>query len=132
MITLAAILTNSPIQIPISISLSRSIAERVNLLPADAPTNATYVKLPDFVTMRGTVGNPHSDFNKAVLAGTVFRGLSGLVPSNGKGGNLIQGLGGLLGGRTSAAPNTNATPNQPSTNQTPVNNLLNQLFKPKK
>jgi hypothetical protein len=129
-ITLAPILTNSPIQIPVSIALSHSLAERVNLVPANAPTNAAYVKLPDFLTMRGTVGQPKTDINKVALASTVFRGISGLVPSNGKNGNLIQGLGGLLGGGSSA--NTNIAPNKPSTNQTPVNNLLNQLFKPKK
>src|SRR5262249_20363172 len=55
-IALTPILTNSAIQIPVGISLSRSIAERINLVPADAPTNAAYVKLPDFLTMRGTVG----------------------------------------------------------------------------
>jgi len=124
-ITLAPILTNSPIQMPVSISLSRSVAEQINLVPANAPTNTAYVKLPDFLTMRGTVGQPKTDINKVALAGTVFRGISSLVPSNGKSGNIIQGLGGLLG----TAANTNAAP---ATNQTPVNNLLNQLFKPKK
>jgi hypothetical protein len=123
-VTLAPILTNSPIQIPVSISLSRSVAEQIKLVPANAPTNTAYVKLPDFLTMRGTVGQPKTDINKVALAGTVFRGISGLVPNNGKGGNIIQGLGGLLG----TAGNTNAAP---ATNQ-PVNNLLNQLFKPKK
>jgi hypothetical protein len=130
-ITLAPILTNSPIQIPVSVSLSRSIADRVNLVPANAPTNAAYVKLPDFLTMRGTVGQPKSDINKLALAGTVFRGISGVIPNSGKSGNLMQGLGSLLGG-TSSAPNTNAAPNQPSTNQSPVGNLLNQFLKPRK
>jgi hypothetical protein len=131
-IALAPILTNSPIQIPVSVSLSHSIAERVNLLPAIAPTNAAYVKLPDFLTMRGTVGQPKSDINKVALAGTVFRGISGVIPNTGKSGNLIQGLGNLLGGGTPTPANTNVVTNQPSTNQSPVNNLLNQLFKPKK
>ena len=128
-ITLAPVLTNSPIQIPVSVSLSRSIAERVNLVPANSPTNSAYVKLPDFLTMRGTIGQPKSDINKVALAGTVFRGLSGIIPNTGKGGNLMQGLGGLLGGGTPSTPNTNAPP---ATNQSPVNNLLNQFFKPKK
>jgi hypothetical protein len=131
-ITLAPILTNSLIQIPVSVSLSRSIAERINLVPANSPTNVAYVKLPDFLTMRGTIGQPKSDINKVALAGTVFRGISSLVPSNGKTGNLIQGLGGLFGGGTSPAGNTNAPPKQPATNQSPVDNLLNQFLKPKK
>lgn len=131
-ITLAPILTNSAIQIPVGVSLSRSIAEHVNLVPANSPTNAVYVKLPDFLTLRGTIGQPKSDINKLALAGTVFRGISGIIPNTGKSGNLLQGLGGLLGGGTPATPNTNAPPNQPSTNQSPVGNLLNQLFNPKK
>jgi len=131
-VTLAPVLTNSAIQIPVSVLLSHSIAEQLNLVPANSPTNAAYVKLPDFLTLRGTVGQPKSDINKIALAGTVFRGIGGVLPNSGKNGNLIQGLGGLLGGGKSSAPQTNAPPSQPATNQSPVNNLLNQLFKPKK
>ncbi|HTL58113.1 MAG TPA: AsmA family protein [Candidatus Limnocylindrales bacterium] len=129
-ITLASILTNSAVQIPVSVSLGRSVAEKVNMVPANAPTNAAYVKLPDFLTMRGTVGNPKADINKVALLGSVVRGLGGVIPSNSKSGNLIQGLSGILGGGTST--NTNAAPKQASTNQSPVGNLLNQFLKPKK
>ena len=131
-VTLAPVLTNSALQIPVSVLLSRSIADKLNLVPAGSPTNAPYVKLPDFLTMRGTIGQPKSDINKLALAGTVFRGISGVLPNSGKGGNLMQGLGSLLGGGNTSTSQTKPSPNQPATNQPPVNNLLNQLFKPKK
>ena len=51
-ITLAAILTNSPVEIPVSLYLKRSLAAQINLVPANTPTNATYAKLPDFFTVQ--------------------------------------------------------------------------------
>jgi hypothetical protein len=151
-ITLAEVLTNSPIQIPISISLERTVAQRINMV-GNTPTNATYAKLPDFLTMKGTLGTSKADINyialgSAVLQGTGGKGgqigsaLQGLgelfskgtnAPSNastnqpgGKVGGILQGLGGLLNNSTPAATNA------PTTNQSPVNNLLDGLFGPKK
>ncbi len=133
-VTLAPILTNSPIEIPVSVSLSRSIAERINLASANTPASLGYVKLPDFVTMRGTVGKPKPDINKLALAGTAIKGVAGAIPSlGGKAGGVVQGLGGLLTGRQPGATDsgTNASANQPATNA-PLGNLLDQFFKPKK
>jgi uncharacterized protein involved in outer membrane biogenesis len=161
-VTLQPILTNSIVQIPVSVSLGRSVAERLNLA-ANTPSNVAYVKLPDFLTMKGTVGNPKTDINKLALAGTLLKGIGGAIPGgSGKTGNLIQGLGGLLGGNAPAgtnAPGTttnrpggllqglggllggntpgttnapNVSTNQPSTNQSPLNNLFNGLLGPKK
>jgi hypothetical protein len=144
-ITLAEVLTNSPLQIPISVSLERSVAQRINMA-GNTPTNATYAKLPDFLTMKGTLGNSKPDINyialgSAVLQGTggkggqiggALQGLSGFLskgtnaPSNastnqpgGKVGGLLQGLGGLLNNTAPAATNAPAT-----TNKSPVKNLL--------
>ena len=129
-ITLAPILTNSTLDIPVSIALSRPLAERLNLVPANSPTNALYALLPDFLTMRGTAGQPKSDVNKAVLAGTVFKGVGGIVSQfSGSGKSSGKGLGGFLqglGGGTNAPAGSNASP---ATNQSPVNNLLKGLFK---
>ena len=69
-VNLAPILTNSAIQFPISISLSRALGDRLGLTPANAPTNTPYVKLPDFVTMKGTVGNPKTDIDKVAVGKT--------------------------------------------------------------
>src|ERR1019366_6453506 len=71
-ITLAAVLTNSPIQFPVSVSLERSVAQRLNLA-GNTPTNATYAKLPDFLTMKGTLGSSKADINKLALATAVLQ-----------------------------------------------------------
>jgi hypothetical protein len=137
------------------------VAERLNLVPANTPTNAAYALLPDFLTMRGTVGEPKSEINKLALAGTMVKGIGSLIPGTvggGKTSNMLQGIGGLLGGNTSSGANaagtnapaakglggllqgiggalgggTNApagTNAPPATNQSPVNSLLKGLFK---
>ena len=133
-VALADVLTNSPIQIPVSVSLGRAVAQKLSLVSANTPTNEAYAKLPDFVTMKGTVGDPKSEINKVALAGTAFKTIGGVVESlGGKSGSTIKGLGDLLTGTRSAtnAPPTTGT-NQPATNQSPVNDILNQLLKPKK
>jgi uncharacterized protein involved in outer membrane biogenesis len=163
-VTLAPVLTNSAIRFPVSVSLSQPIARRINLVPAGTPTNAPYVKLPDFLTETGTVGDPKAQVNKLALLSLAAKGIGGALPgvggtagnliqglgilgggstgagtnaadqSTNKVGNLIQGLGGLLGGNQPANANTNAaSTNQPPPNQEqPLNNLLNDLLKPKK
>ena len=57
-ITLAKELTNSAIQLPITISLARPIADRIGFLPDNTPTNAAYVKFPNFYSESGTLGKP--------------------------------------------------------------------------
>jgi uncharacterized protein involved in outer membrane biogenesis len=151
-ITLAEVLTNSPLQIPVSVSLERSVAQRLNMA-GNTPTNATYAKLPDFLTMKGTLGNAKADINYVALAsallqgtggtagqaGGVLQSFSGLLTggtnttttstnqSGGKAGGLLQGIGGLLGSGMPAATNAPGT-----TNQSPANSLLDGLFGPKK
>jgi len=148
-VTLNAVLTNSTLNFPVSISLARPVAQRINLLPANTATNAVYAKLPDFLTMKGTVGAPKTDIDKMALVGMVAQGVGG------KAGGLVQGLGGLLGGSSTPSAVTNAaaaktnsllqnlggllgkpaaSTNSPSapTNASPVNDLLNGLFGPKK
>ena len=110
------------------------MAEKLSLVPANTPTDEAYAKLPDFLTMKGTVGDPKSEINKVALAGTAFKTIGGVVSGfGGKSGGLIKGVGDLLTGTRST---TNAQPatgtNQPEANQSPVNDLLNQLLRPKK
>ena len=151
-ITLAEVLTNSPLQIPVSVSLERSAAQRLNMA-GNTPTNATYAKLPDFLTMKGTLGNAKADINYTALASALLQGtggtagqsggglqgFSGLLSGNtnatpggstnqsgGKASGLLQGIGDLLGSGTPAATNASAT------NQSPANSLLDGLFGPKK
>ncbi|PYI85016.1 MAG: hypothetical protein DME26_12050, partial [Verrucomicrobia bacterium] len=66
-ITLAPVLTNSTLAVPVSISLAQAVAERVGL--AAAGTAGGYAKIPDFYTMKGTISDPKNDYNKPVLLG---------------------------------------------------------------
>jgi uncharacterized protein involved in outer membrane biogenesis len=151
-ITLAEVLTNSPIQIPVSVSLERLAAQRINMA-GNTPTNVTYAKLPDFLSMKGTLGNPKTDINYIALASAAMQGAGGEAgqaggalqslnslltggtnttsgsstnQSGGKAGGLLQGIGGLLNNSAPAATNA------PATNQSPVNSLIDGLFGPKK
>jgi hypothetical protein len=157
LITLAHVLTNSTINIPVIVSLSQPIARKVNLVSADTPTNAAYAQLPSFLTETGTVGVPKAQVNKLALLSLAAKGLGGSLPIGGtagsilqgltgnsgtnanqpssKQGNVLQGLGNLLGGNQS--PNTNNPPPAgtnpaPPSQQKPLNNLLNNFLKPKK
>ena len=159
-LTLATPMSNSIVQVPVTVALSRPLAERMNILPANTPTNAAYADLPQFLTMNGTFGEPKADINKRALAGVVLQGVGGNI--GGQGG-ILQGVGGLLGGQQNRSANTgsaggsNAAPSQqggllqglggllrdgsqrqnsasnaPATNQGPVGGLLDGLLGPKK
>lgn len=116
-------LTNSPINIPVSIALSRKIAEKAVLLDASTPADAAFAPLPEFLTVKGTLGNPSPSIDKLALtamgAKTLGRAAAGL------GGNLggkVAGAAGVLGnllGAPAAAP-TNA----PAANTNAVNSLI--------
>src|SRR5207249_2728527 len=66
-ITLAEVLTNSTLNLPLGVSVRRGLAEKINMVPAGTPTNAVYAKLPDYVTITGTIGDPKEKINKAAL-----------------------------------------------------------------
>lgn len=113
-VSLAPILTNSTLAAPVVVSLRRPLAESLGLLPADSPTNAVYVKLPDFLSLKGTLGNPKPDLNYFSLAKLALQSAGGVGGQSGKaiaekGNNLLQGLGNLLNGtQPGAATNTPA------------------------
>jgi len=143
-ITLASVLTNSALQIPVSVSLSQPIGQRLGLAPDATTTNAGYVKLPDFYTMEGTVGVPKNKINYLALASLAGKSVTGAI--QGLGGNVGGTLGNILGVKpagTTNGPASNqlggkvggllqgflgnsapAATNAPATNQTPVKNLL--------
>jgi len=134
---LAPVLTNSTINLPVSIWLEQGVAQRLKL---NGAAEGGYTKLPDFLTMVGTIGNPQRSYNRAAListvAGSVLQGLGG---KNSQIGSALQGLGGVLGGNKSAPPpnqpgtqSSGSNTNKPATNQSPVGNILNQLLGPKK
>ena len=98
--TLNSVLTNSTINIPVKISLSQAIAQKLNLTAPTASANSGYVPLPQFLTMTGTIGDPKADKNKLALVG--------------------------LGVKSIEKSLLNPSGNNPSS----VGNLLNQLLKP--
>ena len=96
-IVLAQVLTNSTINIPIAVSVSQPIGKQLNLASGNAPASATYVPLPQFLTMTGTIGNPKADINKVALGGMAVKSLgSGILGTATNGasqvGNLLNSL----------------------------------------
>jgi hypothetical protein len=96
-IVLAQVLTNSTINIPIAVAVSQPIAKQLNLNSGTAPANAAYVPLPQFLTMKGTLGNPKADINKVALGGMAVKSLSsGIIGTATNGasqvGNLLNSL----------------------------------------
>ncbi|MBI4326163.1 MAG: AsmA family protein [Chloroflexi bacterium] len=133
-IPMAEVLTNSPLDLPVNFSLRRSLAEKSNLLPPGAPPEATYVKLPDFVKLTGTLGSPKTETDKLVISGLLLRSSSALPGMGGKAGNILQGLGGVLTGQGLAGAITNLNPTvktnsniAPSTNKPAKINPLDLL-----
>ncbi len=122
-VPIAEILTNSPLNLPVNLALRRSLAEKANLLPANTPTNALYAQLPSFVTLAGTLGDPKTEINKLVIGGLLARSIGGIAPVGDKAGSLLQGVGGLLTGQTSAA-RTNAPT---ATNASPAANIVQDI-----
>jgi hypothetical protein len=127
-IPIADVLNNSPLNLPVGFALSRSLAQRTSLLPANTPTNAAYAMLPQFVTVTGTLGAPKADLNKLALGGLLLDAGTGIAQKLGvkvdsKPGNVVQGLGGLLTGQQPAT-----STNQPATNPPAKFNPLD-LFK---
>jgi hypothetical protein len=134
-IALADILTNSAIRFPVRVSLSRPLAEKVGLA-GNTPTNQPMAALPDFLTMKGTLGKPEKDVKALVLVGLAARAGLGVAEQGGtaiggKVGDVLNALGGLAGGGTNAntpSTSTNAdgtiTTNQPAQ---PVGDLIRGL-----
>ncbi len=100
-ITLAPVLTNSTLNLPVTLALSRAVAAKANLLAADTPTNAAYSDLPNFVKIGGTVGQFKPEFNELAIAGILGKNLIGLPGAVGeKIGSTLSSATNLLGGVT--------------------------------
>jgi hypothetical protein len=105
------------------------------LVSAAGSPGETYVKLPNFLKVAGTLGNPKAQIDKTALAGTLLEQFGSKIPGlNDKTGGLLQGLGGILSkGQTTS---TNQTPPSganatPATNKPPAFNPFDLLKKPK-
>lgn len=122
---------------PMHLAIDRALAQKVRIAPKNAPADQPYVPLPDFIQVVGTLDapKPKLDLNLKSIAGTVLDKYGNKIPGvDQKTGNIIQGLGGILGGKT----DTNKPPantNQPATSApsggSQFNNLLDQFRKKK-
>jgi hypothetical protein len=152
-VQLAAVLTNSPLNLPLELSLRRSLAEKARVLPPNTPPDAKYAKLPTFVDVRGTLGKPVPDIKETELLkmgiqtaanlglggkdlGKVAEGLGilqGQGDTNKTAGEKVEGLVSGIGSLLSKKANTNAPaanasnpPAQASTNSPPAQTNTNQ------
>ncbi|MBI5773514.1 MAG: AsmA family protein [Verrucomicrobia bacterium] len=132
-IPIEKVLTNSPLNLPVKMSLTRSVAKKFAFVGNQGDP---YVTLPHFATVSGTLGNPGAKTDKAVIAGLLATGVAGNI--TGKAGSILGGVGNILtGGKAPAkeeSPSTNAPPASTQTNKAsnPLDNLLNPFFKKKK
>ncbi|MBI4658514.1 MAG: AsmA family protein [Verrucomicrobia bacterium] len=138
-IRIAPDLTNSPLDIPVALALRRSLAEKARLVGAGTPTNAAYVQLPTFAKLAGTLGDPKTEIDKLVISGVLLQTAGSLPKVGEKTGNLLQGLGELLGGQrpplgTNLPPGTNIIPASPANKPPRVSplDLLDLLPRKKK
>lgn len=148
-ITLAPVLTNSTLNLPLELSLRRSLAIKARVAPANTPEDQKYVQLPTFVTVRGTVGMPEPEINRNAILGLIARTAANIGVGSERAEQFLGGLGealtrqpggtnetgtntspanllrGLLGrdGATTNAPGTNA----PAAEQSPAGGLLRGL-----
>lgn len=136
-IQFAAILTNSPLNLPVQFALRRALAEKIKFTSGTQITNTDYVTLPQFVKVVGTLGDPKTETDKTRVAGMLAGGIAGAV--GGKAGDVLQSVGSLLKGENplSTATSTNqllSPKSDAKTNaltKTNVINLLNNLFQKK-
>ena len=95
-ILLAPVLTNSTINFPVTVSVSQSIAQQLNLAASNTNAGSTYVPLPQFLTLTGTLGDPKTQIKKSALIGLTVKSIgNGLLdkttnPSSPVGGFLNQ------------------------------------------
>jgi hypothetical protein len=114
-IEIANVLSHSVIQFPVTVSLSKNLSDRVGLTPTGTPTNAVFVALPDFVKMKGTLGQPKPDVNYLKLAQMALKSSGGILGNIGgaglnKAGGAVGTVEGMLGvGTHAAATNADGT-----------------------
>lgn len=135
-LTIAPVLTNSVLHFPVNIALGRRYADKIGLVNASTPTNEVYLALPDFLTLKNTVGNPKPEISKLGIAAVVAKTGGGIAKQLGlatgdQGKSVFNAVGGLLGGNSA----TNAPPegtNNAAPPQNPVGGLIDLFKKPKK
>ena len=68
-IALDETLEASALDLPVQLSVRRDVADKAGLIPKGTPLSAKFVKLPDFVKVGGTIGEPKTKTNKLAIVG---------------------------------------------------------------
>ena len=123
-IQLADVLTNSPLNLPLDLSLRRSLAEKANILPANTPPEAKYARLGNVYTIEGTVGAPKPEANLRVLAGLTLKGAAGFGLGDEKTEKALGVLGNILTGQKGS---TNAASTNTTQSASPAAELIKGL-----
>ena len=80
-IRIADVLTDSPLEkLPMHFYLRRDLAQKIKMMPKNTPPDAAYVKLPEFIQVAGSLGEPKAELNKVALAGTLLEKLADKIP----------------------------------------------------
>lgn len=126
-VALAPQVTNSMLNMPVQLALARPLAEKIGLA-GNTPTNVPYAQLPSFVTMKGTVGVPKSDFNYPALLAAVAQAGSGILGQTGS--KDVEGVAGALGALGNLVGGGAAKTNAPTAGQsgTGVDGLVQGIF----
>jgi len=136
-VTFAVPLTNTPLNIPMTLSLKKEYLQRIPFFAAYAETNSAYIQLPlDIVKVGGTVGSPKAKLNLSAKdlfttknVTTILKGVESQVGGS-KSKSIISDINGVLGGgQSNTATNTPATNSTPQSIVPAANKLLNGLFK---
>ena len=115
-VPLANVLGDSPLRnLPVDFMLARALAKRADLMPNNTPASVTYVKIPNFIKLKGTLGNPKTDISEIGVARILVNSTTGILTK--PAGTLLRGVERFLNGGSS-----NSKTNSPATNSIPVQN----------
>ncbi|HKS36144.1 MAG TPA: AsmA family protein, partial [Verrucomicrobiae bacterium] len=132
-IPMADVLTNSPLNMPVELWLTQSLAQKLTLSGGGSSGEPGYAKLPTFVTVVGTIGKPDYKQDRLAQGGMVLKSGVGVAEKfinvDEKTGGLLKGVGNLLTGQgQQTSTNTNAPA---GTNPPPKRGLFDLLPKKK-
>ena len=134
-IPIADVIENSPVNLPIEISLPTALAAKIGF--PNVSTNEPFYKFPTFAQLQGTWGNPGSPkIDRAQLTGLLATGIGGAIQKYAPGetgqkiGGAVNAISGLFGGKpaTTNAPQSGVT-NAPATNPPSKSNPMQDLLR---
>ncbi len=100
-ITLAPVLTNSTVNVPVQLALRQDLARQIKLANLTPSPRTNYLALPQIVRLAGTLGAPETEIDKVRLAALVAGSLGGAI--GGQTGTALEGVNSLLQGNTQGA-----------------------------